>query len=276
MLAPVFPVASAAELSPEALKAWDAYVQTAEARMKDRVEAQKPFLWVDEDPARCRRVRDGEVLVASVDKDGSHSVPHGLIHAWMGAVFIPNVTVSDVLAVAQGYNHYKDIYKPAVVDAKLLDRTAEEDRYSMLWLQKVLFITSALDGEFKLCYFTLTPKRAYSVAQSTRLQEVREYGQPGEQKLPPDKGSGFLWRLYSIARYEERDGGVYVELEVLGLSRGIPASLHWLVAPVVARLSRDSITLSLRETRGAVNSSAEVANRSDLPTRRNASGFGSQ
>jgi hypothetical protein len=198
----------------------------------------------------------------------------------MGAVFIPNVTVNEVLAVIQGYDHYKDIYKPAVVDAKLLDRSREEDKYSMLWLQKVLFITSALDGEFKWSYFPLTPKRAYSVAQSTRLQEVREYGQPGEQKLPPDKGSGFLWRLYSISRYEERDGGVYVELEVLGLSRGIPASLHWLVSPMVARLSRDSIATSLRETRTAVNSGAEVAARSAgeqsrvPPTR--ASGFRTQ
>jgi len=45
------------------------------------------------------------------------------------------------------------------------------------------------------------------------------------------------------------------------LSRNIPVSLRWFVAPVVDRLSRDSVTASLRQTRSAVNSMTEVASR---------------
>jgi hypothetical protein len=275
-LIPALSIAPAAELTPETIRAWNKYVQTVDARMKARADSTRPFLWIDEVPARCQRVRDGEVVVASLDGNVAHGVPHGLIHAWIGAVFIPHVTVNDVLAVVQGYDRYKDIYKPAVVDAKLLERNREEDKYSMLWLQKVLFITSALDGEFKWSYFPLSPTRSYSVSTSTRLQEIRDYGQPGEQRFPPDKGSGFLWRLCSITRYEERDGGVFLELEAYALSRGIPASLHFLVAPVVARLSRDSIAASLRDTRGAAGNAAEIANRHDSPSRRGASGYRSQ
>lgn len=155
----------------------------------------------------------------------------------------------------------KDFYKPAVIDARLLGRTGEEDNFSMLWLQRVPFLTAALDAEYRSSFFQLNQKQWYSIALSTRVQEVRDYGQPGERRFPPDEGSGYLWRLYGNTRFEERDGGVYVELEAIGLSRNIPASLRWFVAPVVTRLARDSVAASLRETRSAVYSTTEVASR---------------
>lgn len=59
-------------------------------------------------------------------------------------------------------------------------------------------------------------------------------------------------RIHSIARYEERDGGVYFELEAIALTRDIPASLAWMVKPVVNHLSINSLTTTLRQTRDAV------------------------
>jgi len=70
----------------------------------------------------------------------------------------------------------------------------------------------------------------------------------------PGTGSGFIWRLFSISRFEERDSGVYVELEVMALSRCVPAGLRWLVNPVVSRLSQSSLVTSLSQTREAVKS----------------------
>jgi hypothetical protein len=75
------------------------------------------------------------------------------------------------------------------------------------------------------------------------------------------EGNGLIWRLFSLARYVERDGGVYLELEAIGLSRDIPASLRWLVAPIVRRISRGSLSTSLRQTRDAVRFRVESANR---------------
>jgi hypothetical protein len=66
------------------------------------------------------------------------------------------------------------------------------------------------------------------------------------------EGSGVIWRLFSIARYQERDGGVYIELEAIALSRDIPASLRWLAGPIVRRVSRSSLSISLRQTENAV------------------------
>jgi len=70
--------------------------------------------------------------------------------------------------------------------------------------------------------------------------------------LKEGEGSGVIWRLFSIARYLERDGGVYIELEAIGLSRDIPASLRWIVEPIVRRVSRGSLSTSLQQTENAV------------------------
>ena len=76
--------------------------------------------------------------------------------------------------------------------------------------------------------------------------------------LPQDHGTGIIWRLNSIARYQERDGGVYVELEAIALSRDIPGGLRWLVEPIVRRVSRSSLVVSLQETADAVRSSTNI------------------
>lgn len=93
-------------------------------------------------------------------------------------------------------------------------------------------------------------------AKAARPQEIMGYGHSGERLLPPDQGNGFIWRLHSIARYEERDGGVYLELEVLALTREILASLRWFVNPVVSHLSIISLRTALRQTREAFNRSS--------------------
>ena len=111
---------------------------------------------------------------------------------------------------------------------------------------------TALDMEYETCYFKVDENRWYSITQSTRVQELLHYGQANEQELPPDQGSGFIWRLYSIARYEQRDGGTYIEVEAIALSRDIPAALRWMVNPIVRRVSKNSMVLSLQQTGAAV------------------------
>jgi hypothetical protein len=95
-------------------------------------------------------------------------------------------------------------------------------------------------------------QRWYLVADATRVQEVENYGQPDERLLPPDRGKGYVWRLHTITRYEERNGGVYVEMETIALSREVPAAVRWMINPVVARFSRSELMMSLRQTRDAV------------------------
>src|SRR5262249_31728548 len=102
-------------------------------------------------------------------------------------------------------------------------------------------------------------QRWYSVSETTRIQEISAYGTDNQHRLPPDEGMGVIWRTCTITRFEERDGGVYLETEAIVLSRDIPMSLRWMVNPIVRRISRSSLTTSLGQTRDAVRSAAKFA-----------------
>jgi hypothetical protein len=71
------------------------------------------------------------------------------------------------------------------------------------------------------------------------------------EKMPGDDG-GFLWRMETWWRLEERDGGVFVQSEVASLTRNIPAGLGWLIGPFVTSIPRESLTFTLEATRKAV------------------------
>ena len=255
----VAPAASrAAELKEETLKTWDAYLQAANSQMGSRLQGS--FLWVDEVPDRQQRVRGGEILVSSTGQENPKPVPSGLIHDWIGAAFIPDARLEDILSAVRDYGDYKEFYKPTVVDSKLLGTDGACDKYSMRVVNKEAVAETALDMEYKTCYHRIDEHRWYSITETTRVQELRHYGRANEQELSPDHGTGFIWRLYSVARFEERDGGIYVELEAVALSRDVPSALRWVVNPIVRRVSRNSMLVSLQQMEEAVNST-EAANR---------------
>ena len=252
-----------AELGEETLKTWDAYIQTASSQMGNRTQGS--FLWVDEAPDRLHRVRSGEILVSSVGRQNPKLVPSGLIHDWMGAAFIPDAKLEDVLSAVRDYDDYKEFYKPTVVDSKLLGTDGASDRYSMRVVNKETVAETALDLEYETSYFHTDERRWYNTTHATRVQEIRHYGKPDEQVLPPDQGSGYIWRLYSTARFEEKDGGVYVELEAIALSRDIPDALRWVVNPIVRHISKNSMVTSLQQMEKAVRST-QAANRKTKPS----------
>ena len=66
----------------------------------------------------------------------------------------------------------------------------------------------------------------------------------------------YIWRLYTIARFEQTDDGVYVELEAMALSRDIPVAVRWLVTPIVRNISKSSLLTSLHQMEEAVRSTA--------------------
>lgn len=267
-------LATGSELTPRALEAWDHYTRDADGHIQARLETGQPFLSSDESAEQRARLRSGQIVAVPGDGAGAHGIPDGLIHDWFGAIFIPNAKLEDVLAVAHDYDRYKEYYRPTVADSKALDRTQTAQKFSMLWRRRVLFVDSALQGQYESRDFVVDQRRWYTIAASTRVQEIEHFGEQTEHLLPPDQGNGFLWRVHSIARYQERDGGVYVELEAIGLTRNIPMSLRWLVKPLVARLARDSVTTSLEQTRDAVLLRPELTSR--LHSARGAAPMGDQ
>ncbi len=250
--------AGAANLEPATLKAWDEYVESANARMEQRLSHGQPFLWIDESPERLLKVRAGEIVAAPVGPHSPVKVPAGLIHDWVGAVFIPHASTKDALAVLNDYAHYKDVYRPAVIESRPIAANGSKDRFSLVLMNKAFFLKTALDTDYESRYVRLDDRRGYSVSRTTRIQEVEDYGSPAEHALREGEGRGILWRLFAITRFLERDGGVYIEIEAIALSRDIPVSLRWLVDPIVRRVSRTSLVTSLQQTEDAVRSRAEL------------------
>jgi hypothetical protein len=53
-------------------------------------------------------------------------------------------------------------------------------------------------------------------------------------------------------RMDERDGGVYVQSEVVSLTRDIPKGLGWLIGPFVNSIPKETLAFTLGATRKAV------------------------
>jgi len=87
---------------------------------------------------------------------------------------------------------------------------------------------------------------------STRIAEVEDAGKPDEHELPVGNDHGYVWRLYSYWRIEEKDGGVYIQVESIGLSRTIPWAIAWFVNPLVQSIPRSVLSQLLESTRKAV------------------------
>jgi hypothetical protein len=101
-------------------------------------------------------------------------------------------------------------------------------------------------------YIQLGPKRWRSISRSTKIAEVDNAGKASEREKPPGTGEGFLWRLNSYWRFEERDNGTWVECQAVSLSRDVPTGLGWVVEPIIRNLPKDSLENTLRATRDAL------------------------
>jgi hypothetical protein len=250
--------ACAAELDQQALVAWKNYVASATLHMQDRLAGKSPFLWADEDPTRRRQLNLGEIVVTPLGNSHPLSVPHGFIHHWISAVFIPGATIRDLSSLVDDYSKYAEVYRPSLIKAELLGSSDDEQKFSIVWVQRVLLVTAAFYTEMDSKFFALNGRQGYMSFTTTRVQQIEHYGEKDERRLAPDEGSGYLWRLVSFARFEEREGGLYLELEVIGLSKDLPETIRLLLKPVIDHLPRQALATKLDQTRQAIRSRAVI------------------
>jgi hypothetical protein len=248
----------AVDLKPETNAAFSRYVQLSEQRMQNDLQSG-PFLWPDGLPIQQReevyqRLKQGEVVTQrreTLERGACIPVPGGLIHHWMGVVFIPGANLKQTLALLQGYDQHSRIYAPRVLRSKLIQHNGDDFKV-FLRLRETKIVTVVLDTEYDVHNDRLDSTRAYSRSYSTRVAEVEGAGQPGEHEKPVGDDSGFLWRLNSFWRFREHDEGVYVQLEAISLTRDIPDGLGWLIRPFVTSIPRESLAFTLNRTREAL------------------------
>jgi hypothetical protein len=245
-------VLSAATLKPDSVHAWDRYFAAAQQNLSKHTQENATFLWVDESAERLARVRRGETVVAETYSGGNKHAPNALIHDWTGAAFIPGARIEDVISVIRNYDHYKEYYSPSVIRSKSLERAPFSDRFSVVIMNQALVVKTAIETDCQATFHQVNDKRWFAVSEATQIQEVDDFGHPDEHRLPVGQGGGFIWRLATFTRFQEHDGGVYLEVEALALSRDVPVSLRFVVDPIVRRVSRNSLSESLRQTERAV------------------------
>src|SRR5260370_12327939 len=165
---------------------------SAIVRMEQRLSRGRDFLWVDEVPARRARVRAGEILVSPVGMQNPKRVPFGLIHDWVGAVFIAHVKLNDVLQVMRDYARYREVYRPTVIESKAIATGEAKNRFSMLLANKSFFLKTALDTDYESCEIHLDDRRVYSVSRTTRIQEIEQYATPPHPTLHAAQGNATI------------------------------------------------------------------------------------
>jgi len=244
LLAPLSDVAIV-ELSPATVQAFDEYVRTAETRIIQQAGSPQ-FLWSDGIRDGRKKLARGEVLAEPRVGEGDIGVADGLIHDWIGAVFVPGVTLETVLRGVEDYDRAKVTYKPEVLDSKLLSHNGNDFHVYMRLVKSKAGVTAVLNTEHEVHYEQVSDTRWVSRSRTTRIAELVNPGRANERERSIGKDHGFLWRLNSYWRFEQRDGGVYLECEAISLSRSMPAGLGWLINPIIRSLPKDSLSHTLR------------------------------
>jgi hypothetical protein len=259
-LSPQTPDVISADLEPETLESFNRYVQATEARIDKELARPGAFLYIEGlgEPQRSgtlASIHKGDIYMERLQtQDASGSAikaPDGLIHHWIGAVFIPGATLRQVLDLVQDYNHHQEVYQPEVVRSQLIHHDGNDYQiYYRLVKKKVITVT--LNTNHDVQYFPMDATHCRSRSVATRIAEVVDVGQPDEHEKPIGHDGGFLWRMNSYWRFEEKDQGVYVEVESISLTRDIPTGLGWLIRPFVTSIPRESLLMTLGSTRTAV------------------------
>ena len=243
--------AGGAKPAAATVQAFDDYVARAEERIRKEERSVATF-----DPAADQ----GQAALASEKAvvaprgpagKGAVDIPEGMIHDWSGTILLRGVTLEDVLAVLQDYDHAAKYYAPEVLASKLMAREGDDFRVS-LRLRERKVITVVMDSEYAVRYGKLDAEHRFSWSRSTRVTEIADAGGPHERAVPDAESHGYMWRLNAYWRFSKVSGGVLVECEAISLTRSVPAGLGWLVGPFVREIPRESLETTLEQTRDAV------------------------
>ena len=236
----------AAVLTDAAAKAYIDYVDRARQAFLSR--ANQPVFASDSERTSLRRE---ETLVRPGGGDGIQTMPESLIHHWRGAVFIPGVTLDQSLTVSRAYGEYPTIFRP-VISAKILSNDDDAFRVQFRMKQSAGGLSATLDVSSSIRYVKNDAVHAYVLSSSDTIREVKDAGRSTERYLAAGRESGYLWRGAAFTRFVEGDGGVYMEMETIGLSRAFPPFLGWVIEPIARRVGRGSVEESVQEFRRAV------------------------
>jgi hypothetical protein len=248
-----------ASLSHPVKESFERYVELTDARNAEEVRQGAPFLWVDALPEEGRAesynaMRRGEVVIERLEtRDNGNAIPcpGGLIHHWVGTLWIPGATLAQTLDFVQAYDRHTQVYSPFELRSRILEHNGNDFKVSIRYLRKKV-ITVVLDTVFQIEYHTLDATHAWSHGRTESVHEIKNHDTPRETSFPEGEDGGYLWGMSTYWRFVERDGGTYVQSESISLTTRVPTGLGWLIEPFIKSVPRESLEQILTDTRKGV------------------------
>lgn len=246
---------SAASASPQVSRAasagFDAYVRKVEARLDKQHRSTAGFLAALAQDKE-RELQDGHAIVEQLTPEDGMELPGALIHHWRGTAFIPGATATEFDHLLRDLPAYPRVFAPQVIRAAVASGSGDRVQTRMRIVQHH-GLTVVIDTEYDVSFGQLNPDDRWSTSHSTRISEVENAGTPHERDLSPTEDHGFLWRLDTWWSYQQRDGGLYIQMESVSLTRSIPSGLGWAVRPFAESIPRESLEFTLHAASNALH-----------------------
>jgi hypothetical protein len=241
-----------AEPPAAALPAFNAYVGAVESRLARQHSSQQNFLAAPASwPPTQDRLRGGAPIVEELTPTGGLELPGALLHHWRATAFAPGAKAADFEPLMRDVDRYSQHFAPQIVKASVVAQRGDFVQASIRVRQKHI-VTVVLDTAYDIRFGRLDPQHGYTISRSTGISEIGSPGAPGEHALEASEEHGFLWRLNTYWSYEERDGGLYLQVESISLTRTIPRGMGWIIQPFIESIPRDSLEFTLRSTCNAL------------------------
>jgi hypothetical protein len=235
-----------AEPPAAAVSAFNSYVSEVESRLGRQHESHQGFLAPLAPTSQSEtRLRQGELIVEQIRPSGGAVLSGALLHHWRGTAFFARANAADFERLIKDFDAYPLHFSPQVVHAMTV--THQEDRFQVVMrVCQRHVIPVVMDTAYDVEFGRLDAQHGFSISRSTRISEIASPGADSERALDANQEHGFLWRLNTYWSYEERDGGLYIQIESVSLTRSIPPGLGWAVAPFVESIPRESLEFTLR------------------------------
>jgi hypothetical protein len=239
-----------AEPPPAAVAAFNAYSRAVEARLVQQHRSARAFLALA-GLEQEKKLRAGEVVIERLTPPVGGEFSGALLHHWRGTAFAPGARAADFERLMRDFNAYPQHFAPQMVQAKVIAQSGDTVQAWMRVRQRHV-ITVVMDTTYNVSFGQLDVQHGYSLSRSTRIDEMDDVGSSREHALGPNEEHGFLWRLNTYWSYEERDGGLYLQIEAVSLTRAVPSGLRWVIRPYVESIPRESMEFTLRSACSAL------------------------
>lgn len=249
-------VVRAAEPTAAAVAGFNSYITTVESRVARQHQSKDGLVAsVLADANNRAKLQRGELIIEKLTPAEGPALPGAMLHHWRGTAFVPGAKVADFERLMEDFAGYPKSFAPQIVQARVLGRKDEGGHTSIQTVLRVKqkhVITVVMDTAYDVEFARLDAQHGFSTSRSTGITEIAGAGTKDENAMSGSEEHGFLWRLDTYWSYEERDGGLYMQIESVSLTRSIPTGLGWALRPFIESVPRESMEFTLQSASKAL------------------------